>query len=344
MARWNPFGKSDKTSSEDSNVNTDSNENAPAVEEPKKTGFFGGIKQALKKTVRVLNTDIRDLVKEEGRLVDDQFLEELFAHLIKTDMGNGPAGKIRDSIAKKYRARVVKMAEVIETAKETITEIMQQESADIIMADQGPTVIMVVGVNGAGKTTSIAKLVNLFKNHGKSVVLGAGDTFRAAAVEQLTIWSERMGAEIVTGRQGSDPASVAYKAVDTAVKTEADVCIVDTAGRLQTQSNLMEELGRIRRVMAKVLPEAPHEVLLVLDATAGQNAISQARGFSDTAGCTGIVLAKLDGSAKGGVAIPIREEFGLPVKFVGLGETPDDFAPFDVKTYVDALFDVADDE
>ena len=346
MARWNPFGKSETTPSapsDSANTDTDSIENAPAVEAPKKTGFFGGIKQALKKTVRVLNTDIRDLVKEEGRLVDDQFLEELFAHLIKTDMGNGPAGKIRDSIAKKYRARVVKMAEVIETAKETITEIMQQESADIIMAAQGPTVIMVVGVNGAGKTTSIAKLVNLFKNQGKSVVLGAGDTFRAAAVEQLTIWSERMGAEIITGRQGSDPTSVAYKAVEAAVKTEADVCIVDTAGRLQTQSNLMEELGRIRRVMAKVLPEAPHEVLLVLDSTAGQNAISQARGFSDTAGCTGIVLAKLDGSAKGGVAIPIREEFGLPVKFVGLGETPDDFAPFDVKTYVDALFDVADE-
>lgn len=348
MARWNPFGKSDntpseKTPSEDSNTNTDSNENQPVGEKSAKTGFFGGIKQALKKTVRVLNTDIRDLVKEEGRLVDDTFLEELFAHLIKTDMGNGPAGKIRDSIAKKYRARVVKMAEVIETAKETISEIMQQESADIIMAAQGPTVIMVVGVNGAGKTTSIAKLVNLFKNQGKSVVLGAGDTFRAAAVEQLTVWADRMGAEIVTGRQGSDPASVAYKAVETAVKTEADVCIVDTAGRLQTQANLMEELGRIRRVMAKVLPEAPHEVLLVLDSTAGQNAISQARGFSDTAGCTGIVLAKLDGSAKGGVAIPIREEFGLPVKFVGLGETPDDFAAFDVQTYVDALFDVADE-
>lgn len=343
MARWNPFGKSDKTPSEDANSNTDSKESQPVAEKPIKTGFFGGIKQALKKTVRVLNTDIRDLVKEEGRLVDDTFLEELFAHLIKTDMGNGPAGKIRDSIAKKYRARVVKMAEVIETAKETITEIMQQESADIIMATEGPTVIMVVGVNGAGKTTSIAKLVNLFKNQGKSVVLGAGDTFRAAAVEQLTVWSDRMGAEIVTGRQGSDPASVAYKAVDTAVKTKADVCIVDTAGRLQTQANLMEELGRIRRVMAKVLPEAPHEVLLVLDATAGQNAISQARGFSDTAGCTGIVLAKLDGSAKGGVAIPIREEFGLPVKFVGLGETPDDFAAFDVKAYVDALFDVADE-
>ncbi len=349
MARWNPFSKSEKEPVEDapaesSTTGVSSDNNQTEGDKPKKTGFFGGIKQALKKTVRVLNTDIRDLVKEEGRLVDDQFLEELFAHLIKTDMGNGPAGKIRDSIAKKYRARVVKMAEVIETAKETITEIMKQEAADIIMATEGPTVIMVVGVNGAGKTTSIAKLVNLFKKQGKSVVLGAGDTFRAAAVEQLTVWSQRMGAEIVTGRQGSDPASVAYKAVDTAVKTNADICIVDTAGRLQTQSNLMEELGRIGRVMKKVVPEAPHEVLLVLDSTAGQNAISQARGFSEAASCTGIVLAKLDGSAKGGVAIPIREEFGLPVKFVGLGETPEDFAPFDVQTYVDALFDVADDE
>lgn len=349
MARWNPFSKSEKEPVDDAPVDSatsgaDSNDGSPEEEKPNKTGFFGGIKQALKKTVRVLNTDIRDLVKEEGRLVDEQFLEELFAHLIKTDMGNGPAGKIRDSIAKKYRARVVKMAEVIETAKETITEIMKQEAADIIMAAEGPTVIMVVGVNGAGKTTSIAKLVNLFKKKGNSVVLGAGDTFRAAAVEQLTVWSERMGAEIVTGRQGSDPASVAYKAVDTAVKTSADICIVDTAGRLQTQSNLMEELGRIRRVMSKVVPEAPHEVLLVLDSTAGQNAISQARGFSEAAGCTGIVLAKLDGSAKGGVAIPIREEFGLPVKFVGLGETPEDFAAFDVQTYVDALFDAADEE
>lgn len=211
------------------------------------------------------------------------------------------------------------------------------------MATSGPTVIMVVGVNGAGKTTSIAKLAHRFNEQGKSVVLGAGDTFRAAAVEQLTIWASRMGAEIITGRQGSDPASVAYKAVEAAKNNSADVCIVDTAGRLQTQSNLMEELGRIRRVTAKVIPDAPHEVLLVLDATAGQNAISQARGFSDAAGCTGIILAKLDGTAKGGVAIPIREEFGLPVKFVGLGETPDAFAPFDVDQYVNALFDVTDE-
>ena len=343
MARWNPFGSSDTKKNE----NTDSPplQNAAAGDtdssKPAETkkGLFGGIKRAMTKTMEVLNTDIRDLVKEDGRLVDDQFLDDLFAHLVKTDMGNGPAAKIRDDIKSKYRARKMSLTQLIDSAKETINAIMQQENADINFASSGTTVIMVVGVNGAGKTTSIAKLVNLFKQQGKSVVLGAGDTFRAAAVEQLTIWAQRMDAEIVTGRQGSDPASVAYKAVDAAIKAEADICIVDTAGRLQTQNNLMDELGRIRRVMQKVSPDAPHEVLLVLDSTAGQNAISQANGFGEAAGCTGIVLAKLDGSAKGGVAIPIRQEFGLPVKFVGLGETPEDFAKFDVTTYVNALFD-----
>lgn len=317
MALWKPFGK-------------------------KETSPFGRFKSALKKTVEVLNTDIRDLVKE-GRLVDDEFLDELFADLVKTDMGVGPAGKIRDGIQSEFRGRKLFMNDLVTSAKKTITEIMRQDSAEVHMATSGPTVIMVVGVNGAGKTTSIAKLAHRFNEQGKSVVLGAGDTFRAAAVEQLTIWAGRMGAEIITGRQGSDPASVAYKAVEAAKNNSADVCIVDTAGRLQTQSNLMEELGRIRRVIAKVIPDAPHEVLLVLDATAGQNAISQARGFSDAAGCTGIFLAKLDGTAKGGVAIPIRDEFGLPVKFVGLGETPDAFAQFDVDQYVNALFDVSDE-
>jgi fused signal recognition particle receptor len=344
MARWNPFGSSEKktentdTPDAQSGAANESNSAQPAAE---KKGMFGGIKKAMKKTMEVLNTDIRDLVKDEGRLVDDQFLDELYAYLIKTDMGNGPAAQIRDDIKSKYRARKMTLTQLIDSAKETINTIMHQEDADINFAASGTTVIMVVGVNGAGKTTSIAKLVNLFKQQGKSVVLGAGDTFRAAAVEQLTIWADRMGAEIVTGRQGSDPASVAYKAVETAIKTGADVCIVDTAGRLQTQNNLMDELGRIRRVMQKVSADAPHEVLLVLDSTAGQNAISQARGFGEAAGCSGIVLAKLDGSAKGGVAIPIRQEFGLPVKFVGLGETPDDFAKFDVTTYVDALFDAS---
>ena len=365
MARWNPFGKKDKSAEAD--LENAQNEtlatevsSAPATPSPapdnvakvepqadgsgdvdpsQSAGIFGRFRKALKKTVDVLNTDIRDLVGKEGRLVDQDFLDELFAHLIKTDMGTGPAGKIRDDIQSAFRGRKVMMSDLIDSAKTTIQEIMKQDSAEINLADSGPTVIMVVGVNGAGKTTSIAKLAHRFISEGKSVVLGAGDTFRAAAVEQLTIWSERMGAEIVTGRQGSDPASVAYKATEAAKNNGTDICIVDTAGRLQTQSNLMEELGRIRRVLSKVIPEAPHEVLLVLDATAGQNAISQARGFSEAAGCTGIILAKLDGTAKGGVAIPIRQEFELPVKFVGLGETPDAFASFDVEQYANALFD-----
>ena len=289
---------------------------------------------------------MRDIVKE-GRLVDDEFLEEIFALMIRTDMGVASAGKIRDDIGKKYRARKVEFSDLVASAKETVREIMQQGSAEVNMADSGPTIIMVVGVNGAGKTTSIAKLVNRYKQEGKSVVLGAGDTFRAAAVEQLTVWAKRLDAEIITGKSGSDPASVAWQATETAYKNNHEVCIIDTAGRLQTQSNLMDELGRINRLINKAANKAtetedsvaPHEVLLVLDATAGQNAISQAKGFSDAANCTGIILAKLDGTAKGGVAIPICQEFGLPVKFIGLGETPDAFAKFDVDTFVDALFD-----
>ena len=368
MAKWNPFRKKDDDpkdpdksdpqgdSSQSSDPTpADSSESKsgapipPAPQAPAKKGFFGKFKSALQKTVNVLNTDLRDIVKE-GRLVDDEFLDELFAHLIKTDMGAGPANKIREDIKTGFRGRKLFMKDLISTAKVTIREIMKQEEAAVNHAASGPTIIMVVGVNGAGKTTSIAKLVHMFKEQGKKVVLGAGDTFRAAAVEQLTIWAQRMDAEIITGKSGSDPASVAYKATEAAHKNGADVCIVDTAGRLQTQSNLMDELGRIHRIINKAANSctegstAPHEVLLVLDATAGQNAISQARGFSEAANCTGIILAKLDGTAKGGVAIPIREEFGLPVKFIGLGETPDAFAKFDVDTYVDALFDDVDEE
>ncbi len=318
------------------------NEDA-TVGEDKPRGVFGSFKRALKKTVAVLNTDIRDLVGKEGRLVDDDFLDELYAHLIKTDMGAGPANKIRTFVGDKHRARKVTMQQLVDSAKEVIHEIMEQESSDILLADSGPTVIMVVGVNGSGKTTSIAKLAHICKQQGKSVILGAGDTFRAAAVEQLTIWASRLDVEIVTGNTGGDPATVAYKTVDRAKEIGADICIVDTAGRLQTQTNLMDQLTKIRRVMAKVIESAPHEVLLVLDATAGQNAISQAKGFSAAADCTGIVLAKLDGTAKGGVAIPIRQEFGLPVKFIGLGETPDAIAQFDVERYVNALFDLDDE-
>ncbi|MDP1560913.1 MAG: signal recognition particle-docking protein FtsY [Pirellulaceae bacterium] len=311
----------------------------PTVEESS-GGLMGWFRSAIRKTAQVLNTDIRDLVGRDGRLVDDEFLQELFTHLIKTDMGVAAATEIRTAIHTQYRGRKVHLNELIDAAKVTIRDIMRQDEVRLTLADHGTSVIMVVGVNGSGKTTSIAKLANMFRQDGKSVVLGAGDTFRAAAVEQLRQWAGRIGADIVTGEDRSDPASVAFRATKHAVDHQTDVCIVDTAGRLQTQSHLMQELAKIRRVIDKVVPGAPHETLLVLDSTAGQNAISQARGFSEAAGCTGIILAKLDGTAKGGVAIPIRKEFNLPVKFIGFGETADAIAPFDVERYVDALFNI----
>ncbi len=301
-------------------------------------GLWSKMRSGLEKTRRALNTDIRDLFKSEGRLVDEELLGELFAKLIRTDMGIGPAQAIRDDIASRFRGRVVHLHEVIETISAQTESMLSQETSGLRFATGTPTVILVVGVNGSGKTTSIGKLANHLQSQGRRVVLGAGDTFRAAAVQQLTVWSERIGCDIVTGKPEADPASVAFQTVETALQIGADVAIIDTAGRLQTQSNLMQQLQKIRKVVEKKIEGAPHEVLLVLDATAGQNAISQARGFSEAAGCTGIILAKLDGSAKGGVILPIREQFNLPVKFVGLGEGIDDLAPFDPTFFAKALF------
>src|SRR4051812_8285770 len=215
-------------------------------------GFFGMLRSALKKTHDVLNTDIRDLFKREGRLVDDEFLGELFAILVKTDMGAGPAGRIRDRIGTDFRARVVHMDDVLASVKDEVRQILQQPEQPIQLAASGPTVILVVGVNGSGKTTSIAKLANRFRSEGKKVVLGAGDTFRAAAVEQLTIWADRLGVEIVKTGQGGDPAAVAHRAVAAAVESQADICIIDTAGRLQTQTNLMRQLEKVHRVISKL--------------------------------------------------------------------------------------------
>jgi len=302
-------------------------------------GLFEKLVQGLKKTRQYLNTDIRDLFKSEGQLVDDKFVDELFEALIKTDMGVEAAQEIADEIRTSFRARVVRKDEILERIKASLKAILAQPADPIRYAPCGPTVIMVVGVNGAGKTTTIAKLAAMFQGEGRRVVLGAGDTFRAAAVEQLTIWAKRLGAEIVTGSSGSDPASVAHRAVAQAVQTGADVCIVDTAGRLQTQQNLMQELSKIHRVLGKQIPEAPHEVLLVLDATTGQNGISQARHFTDAVRCTGLVLAKLDGTAKGGVVVAIRKTVGLPVKYIGVGEKAEDLALFDPDKFVDALFE-----
>ena len=316
----------------------------PADEEPKR-GLFDRLKAGLAKTARVLGTDVRDLFKREGRLVDDAFLEELRAALVKTDMGPAAAEAIVADVRDRLRARVVEPAVVLDSIRRQLLARLAPPSGagpgGLALAASGPTVILVTGVNGSGKTTSIAKLARLFTRDGKRVVLGAGDTFRAAAVEQLAMWAGRVGAELIRGEAGSDPASVAHRAVAKAVAEGFDVCIVDTAGRLQTQSNLMQELGKIRRVIAKQVPEGPHETLLVIDATAGQNALSQAKGFREAAGCTGIVLAKLDGSARGGVIVPVAEQFGLPVRFVGVGESADDLEPFVPERFLDALLEGA---
>lgn len=348
MAFWRskktePASQPDPAPPTDPATQTESDSPAPPAVQPAPAetsggGVFSKMRSALTKTRQALNTDIRDLFKSEGRLVDDEFLTDLFARLIRTDMGVGPAEAVRDDIGKRFRARVVHIEDILDSITDQTQQLLAQESTDIQFAESGPTVILVVGVNGSGKTTSIGKLAYHLTSTGNKVVLGAGDTFRAAAVEQLTVWAGRIGCDIVTGKHEADPASVAYQTVERAVETGADIAIVDTAGRLQTQTNLMQQLDKIRRVIGKKIPDAPHEVLLVLDATAGQNAISQARGFSEAAGCTGIVLAKLDGSAKGGVILPIREQFKLPVKFVGLGEGLEDIAKFDPAGFAKALF------
>ena len=346
MALFKPFRKRTNDASAEPAGDSESTSAADAPntpdESPKSGGWFSRFRQGLQKTSQLLRTDIRDLFKREGRLVDDEFLEEVFAVLVRTDMGAGPAREIRDQIQQEFRGRVVHFDEVLQVIREKIRGMLDQPDEPIRFAPSPPTVILVVGVNGSGKTTSIAKLAHRLRQDGRTVVLGAADTFRAAAVEQLKVWAERIGVPIVTSdRAGGDPASVAYQAAERALQDGADVCLIDTAGRLQTKKNLMQELEKIRRVVGKLVTDAPHEVLLVLDATAGQNGISQAEGFSEAADCTGIVLAKLDGTAKGGVIIPIRQRFGLPVKFVGVGEQLEDLAAFEPDAFVDALFDDA---
>lgn len=301
--------------------------------------LWSRVRQGLKKTRDVLHTDIRDIFKSEGQLVDDEFLGRLFAILVKTDMGAKPAAAIRDNIEENFSGRVIQFEQALDEIRNHLKTILAQPIQPVRYAESGPTVILVVGVNGSGKTTSIAKLTHYFQNQGKKVVLGAADTFRAAAVEQLIIWADRLGADIVTGEANTDPASVAHRTVATAIEQDADVCIVDTAGRLQTQTNLMKQLEKIFRVMNKQIPDAPHEVFLVLDATAGQNGVSQAKGFSEAANCTGIILSKLDGTAKGGVILPIRQEFEIPVLFVGQGEQAEDLAQFDADAFVSGLIE-----
>ena len=274
-----------------------------------------------------------------GRKLDADLLDDIEAVLIQGDLGVASVSKIRQDIERAFDEKRINTGDdVIPMLKEELKKYWPECDRAVHFAPSGPTVVMVAGINGCGKTTSVAKLAYRFKADGKKVLLAAADTFRAAAVEQLTIWAERIGVDIVKG-SGSDPAAVVFDACDAARARGADVLLVDTAGRLHTQDHLMRELTKIRDVVAKKIDGAPHEVLLVLDATTGQNALNQARAFQEAIDVTGIFLAKLDGTAKGGIVVAIRNEVDLPVKFIGLGETYEDVEPFDPDQFVEALFD-----
>jgi fused signal recognition particle receptor len=297
------------------------------------------LKGALSKTAAALNTDVRTLFVP-GRQIDDAFLAEMEEKFIRADMGVKNVQRIVGEVRERWRLGKIKNAEDAEkVVREQLLAMFPTEDRELHFTASGPTVILVAGVNGAGKTTSIAKLAWLLKDQmGKKVMVAASDTFRAAAVDQLTIWAQRIGVEIVKHKMGADPAAVAYDACEAAKARNFDVLIVDTAGRLHTQENLMRELTKIRDVVSKRIDGAPHEVLLVLDATTGQNAILQAKNFGKAINVTGIMLAKLDGTARGGVVMAIKEQLDIPVKFVGLGETPQDIESFDPQRFVDALF------
>ena len=298
------------------------------------------LKGALKKTAEVLNTDVRTLFIP-GRQIDDAFLAEMEEKLIRADMGVKNVEKMVAAVRDRWRLGKIRNADEAEGVVREQMETGWGEAAgrELKYAAAGPTVILVAGVNGAGKTTSIAKLAWLLKNQfNKKVMVAASDTFRAAAVDQLTIWADRVGVDIIKHKTGADPAAVAYDACEAAKGRGVDVLIVDTAGRLHTQDHLMRELTKIRDVVSKRIEGAPHEVILVLDATTGQNAVLQAKNFGQAINVTGIFLAKLDGSAKGGVVVSIKEQLNIPVKFIGLGETPQDIETFDPNRFVRALF------
>ena len=298
--------------------------------------IFKRLFKGLAKTREKLTSRLKTLFSI-NRTLDDDFIDELEELLYLSDMG-GTAVRVIDRIKDAYAAGEIKSSdEVFDFLKAQLREIMDEKEISLPEHGTPPTVILVVGVNGCGKTTSIAKLGYLYRSAGKKVVFGACDTFRAAAVEQLALWSERIGARIVKKEAGSDPAAVAFDAIDVGLKEKADVIIVDTAGRLHTQQNLMQELEKIKRVLSKKIPDAPHEVLLVLDATTGQNAVVQAQQFGEAVNVTGLFLAKLDGTAKGGAVVSIREQVRIPVKFVGVGERYEDVEFFDAQSFVDAM-------
>lgn len=300
-------------------------------------GFFDKLKEGLMKTRRSITEKIDQVLVSFGK-VDEELFEELEEILITSDLGIDTTLRIIEDLKAKVKERkIIDPMLVKDLLKEEINEILS-EGGNELKLDTKPAVIIVIGVNGVGKTTSIGKIANLYKQQGKKVLLAAGDTFRAAAIDQLEIWAERVGVEVIAQKEGSDPAAVIFDAVVAAKSRKADLLICDTAGRLHTKKNLMEELKKVSRVLDRELPGADRETLLVLDATTGQNAVSQAKTFRETADITGIVLTKLDGTAKGGIVVAIKSELDIPVKLIGVGEQMDDLQRFDATEFVEALF------
>jgi len=298
---------------------------------------LGTLKRGLSKTRETFVASLRSMLS--GKQLNDELIKEIEKRLIQSDVGVAATKILIDGINADYKAgTLTKGEDVIEYLKTELKAMWPAQDRTLNLSDTKPTVILMTGVNGVGKTTSISKLCKQLTSEGNTVLLGACDTFRAGAVRQLEIWGERLGVEVVKGQQGGDPAAVAFDACSAAKSRDVDILIIDTAGRLQTQTGLMDQLSKIRRVIDKQIPGAPHETLLVLDATSGQNALRQAEEFNAAAGVTGIFLTKLDGTARGGIVVAIKEATDIPVKFIGVGETPDDVEPFDPERFVEAMF------
>lgn len=316
--------------------------------------FFKKLKETFNKTTEAVTKTFTDGLSKtrsavvdkigaliKSRKIDEEFFEELEEILIGADVGVHTVMEITEQLRQEVKEKKITNGNELQPIlAEILTKLLSKDSEDLDLRlnENGLTVILFVGVNGVGKTTTIGKIAHKFKQEGKKVLLAAGDTFRAGAIEQLEVWGERVGVPVVKKEANSDPASVIFEAIDEAKNSNADILLCDTAGRLQNKANLMQELNKIYRVIEREIPDGPHEVLLVLDATTGQNALMQAKTFQEAANVTGLVLTKLDGTAKGGIVVAIRNELDLPVKFVGLGEKMTDLMPFDPEQYVGALF------
>jgi len=308
------------------------------VETENKGGFFARLKSGLSKTRDTLTGSIGQIVRGRQK-VSGELLEELEEALLLADVGASATGELLDALKKEVAEnRIDGEDAVMASLKAHMAGLLRESDAPAAEVEKAPRVILVIGVNGSGKTTTIGKLARRLKGEGQKVLLAAGDTFRAAAIEQMRTWAEREGVPCIHQKSGADPSAVAFDAVQAGVARGMDVVIVDTAGRLQTNQNLMEELKKVKRVIAKVLPGAPHETLLVLDASIGQNSISQARLFHEAMGIDGLVMTKLDGTGKGGVLFAITQELKLPVRYIGIGEKAEDLQPFDAEAFVEALF------